>query len=187
MTVDVYRSDRALPAWVSAGWNLLAPNVPQAVIRALLRGILLLPRGSRARRWAVLTAAALGWKLTARGDANLVVPFWDPRCEWRWDTTFRSLGFDEVYRGHEGVERALRTWNEIWTDRSFVVREVLDGGRTWVMRTTASGRGAASGAETHQGFTSVTRLTPLIAEFHNFADHEAALREAGFRDPGDVG
>jgi hypothetical protein len=182
--VDVLRpDDRPRAAWVLTLWKLLAPRVPQAVIRALLRGMLLLPRGSRARRWSVLTAAVLGWEVTGRGDLDFVLPFWDRGCEWHWDTTFRSLGFDEVYRGHEGVGRALRNWNEIWTDRSFVVREVLDGGDTWVMRTTASGRGAASGANTRQDFTSVCRLNPLIVDFRNFADHEAALRDAGFPEP----
>ena len=178
--VDVWRPDRAPPAWVLTAWRLLGPRLPRTVIRALVRGILLLPRGSRLRRWSVLTATGLAWEVTGRGDPGLVLPFWDPQCEWHWDTTFRSLGFDEVYRGHDGVERSLRNWNEIWSERSFVAREVLDGGDTWVMRTTAAGRGAASGAETRQDFTSVVRLAPAIVDFHNFTDHDAALREAGF-------
>jgi hypothetical protein len=149
-------------------------------MRGLVRGVLLLPRGSRARRWAVLTATRLAWKATGRGDPGLVLPFWDPQCEWHWDTTFRSLGFDAVYRGHSGVERSLRDWSDVWSERSFVVREVLDGGSTWVMRITAAGRGAASGAETRQDFSAVVRLTSAIVDFRNFADDEAALREAGF-------
>jgi hypothetical protein len=177
---DVLRPDRALPGWVSRSWELVAPRAPRGVIAGIVRGILLLPRGSRARRWSVLTAAALGWQVTARGDRELVLPIWDPFCEWHWDTTFRSLGFDKVYRGHEGVAQSLQNWNDVWSERSFVVREVLDGGATWVMRTTAVGRGAASGAETRQDFSSVLRLDPLLVDFRNFADHAAALREAGF-------
>jgi hypothetical protein len=132
----------------------------------------------------VLTATHLAWRVTGRGDPHFVLPFWDPQCEWHWDTTFRSLGFDEVYRGHEGVARSLRAWSEVWTERSFAVREVLDGGNTWVMRITAAGRGVMSGAETRQDFSAVVRLAPAIVDFRNFANHEAALREAGFPEPG---
>jgi hypothetical protein len=128
----------------------------------------------------VLSAAALGWEVTAGGRLELVLPIWDPNCEWHWDRTFRGLGFDEVYRGHRGVARSLQAWNEIWSERSFTLREVLDGGDTWVLRVTAFGRGAASGAATHQDFSSVVRLNPLVADFRNFADDEEALREAGF-------
>jgi hypothetical protein len=60
------------------------------------------------------------------------------------------------------------------------VREGLDGGDTWVLRVTASGRGAASGAPTQADVSCVSRLNPLLADFRNFADDAAALREAGF-------
>jgi hypothetical protein len=115
-----------------------------------------------------------------RNRIDLVLRIWDPACEWRWDATFMALGFDEIYRGHEGVRRSLANWNEIWTERGFTVREVLDGGDTWLLRTTASGRGVLSGAPTHADASSVMRLNPLIVYFHNFHDDADALREARF-------
>ena len=185
--VDVWRPDRALPGWIVTAWERLGPRVPRAIVRGLVRGVLRLPRGSRARRWSVLTATQLAWKVTGRGDPHFVLPFWDPQCEWHWDPTFRSLGFDEVYRGHEGVARSLRNWSEVWTELSFAVREVLDGGNTWVIRMTAAGRGVRSGAATRQDFSAVVRLAPAIVEFRNFADDEAALRESGLSEPGQAG
>jgi hypothetical protein len=174
------RPDRRVPAWLIRAWELLVPRFPRPVVRLVVGIMLRLPRGSRARRWLVLTVSAIGWEVTARTRFDLVLPMWDPACEWRWDATFRSLGFDEIYRGHEGVKRSLENWNEIWTERSFTLREVLDGGGTWVFRTRFSGRGVASGVPTHMDASSVVRLDPLMVDFRNFADDAEALREAGF-------
>jgi hypothetical protein len=176
----VLRPDRPAPAWTFRAWELLTPRLPRAVIRLIGRIMLRVPRGSRLRRWLVLTGSALVWDATARTRVDLVLPIWDPACEWHWDVTFSSLGFDSVYRGHEGVKRSIEDWNEIWTERAFTVREVLDGGDTWVVRLTASGRGVASGVPAHADASSVVRLDPLIVDWRNFADDEAALREAGF-------
>ena len=148
-------------------------------MRLIGRLMLRLPRGSRARRWFVLRISTIVWDATARTRYDLVLPIWDPECEWHWDENFR-LGFDAVYRGHEGVKRSLWAWNENWTEVAFTVREVLDGGDTWLLRTTASGRGARSGVPVHLDASSVARLDPLIVEWHNFGDDADALLEAGF-------
>jgi hypothetical protein len=139
-----------------------------------------LPLGSRARRWCVLRAAVIVWDATAGSRYDLLLPVWDPACEWRWHGDFVALGFDELYRGHEGVKRSIETWNEIWTDVSFTVREVLDSGDTLLLRVTASGRGGRSGVPTRMEFSGVVRLDPLIVEYHNFSDDADALLEAGF-------
>ena len=176
----VIRPTRSPPAWPLRVWELVAPRSPRWIIKMFGRMVLRLRHGSRGRRLFVLTIARIGWDATARTRLDLVLPIWDPDCEWHWDATFRGLGFDEVYCGHEGVTRSLQNWNEIWSERGFSVREVLDGGDTWVLRTTAFGRGVASGAPVQQDFSSVVRLDPLIVDFRNFADHAEALREAGF-------
>ena len=172
--------DRPVPAAVLRAWELLAPRYPRAVNRLLARLMLRVPRGSRLRRWLLLAAATIALDVTARTRLDLVLPIWDPDCEWHWDKTFRSLGFDEVYRGHDGVRRSLEAWNEIWSDRSFTLRKVLDGGNTWITHTIASGRGITSGVPAQADAFSVIRLDPLIVDFRNFADEDAALREAGF-------
>jgi hypothetical protein len=176
----VLRPDRPLARWVLPAWELLAPRLPGWVIRSLARMMLRLPLGSRPRRRCVLAVSELAWHATARNRPELVLPMWDPDCEWRWDATFSGLGFDHVYRGHEGVRRSLEKWNEIWAERSFVVREVVDGGRTLVLRMTVYGRGALSGVPTEGEASSVVRLDPLIVYFHNFFHDADALRAAGF-------
>lgn len=176
----VWRPDRRVPGWTLRAWELFAPRLPSAVIRRLGRLLLRLPRRSRIRRSCVLTLSMIAWDMTARTRLDLVLPIWDPEAEWHWDATFRGLGFDEVYRGHEAIRRSLQNWNEIWTERSFTLREVLDGGDIWITRTIGSGRGVASGVPTQMEVSSVVRLDPLIVDFRNFADHAAALREAGF-------
>ena len=128
----------------------------------------------------MLNLSALAWDATARTRFDLVLPIWDPSCEWHWDATFRSLGFDAVYRGHEGVRQSLVDWNEIWTERSFTMSEILDGGDILVVRMAFSGRGVASGVPTQMVASSVVRLDPLIVDFRNFTDDGEALREAGF-------
>ena len=176
----ILRPGRPVAAAAFRAWELLAPRLPRAVNRALSRLMLRLPRGSRLRRSVLLALATIAWDATARTRFDLVLPIWDPDCEWHWDNTFRSLGFDEVYRGHDGVRRALEAWNEIWTDRSFTLRKVLDGGDILITHTIAHGRGVTSGVPAQADAFSVIRLDPLIVDFRNFADEEAALREAGF-------
>lgn len=178
--LDVFRPDRSPPRWALGLYEALVPRLPPAALRGIARLVLRLPRGSRLRRWCVLMLSMTAWDMTARGRLELVLPLWEPVGEWYWDTPFRPLGFDELYRGYEGVRRSLVQWNEVWTDRVFTVHEVLDGGGTWVLRVRASGRGATSGAPTTMEFSSLVRLQPRIVEFRNFANHEDAMHEAGF-------
>jgi hypothetical protein len=161
-------------------FELLLPRLPHSVIRLAGRLLRRLPRASRARRWYVLTLSQYAWDATARTRFDLVLPIWDSACEWHWDLNFRALGFEEVYRGHEGVRRSLQAWNEIWTELTFTVREVLDGGDTLVLRMAVAGRGLASGVPTGADSSIVVRLDPLIVDFRVIADDAEALREAGF-------
>jgi hypothetical protein len=174
------RADRGLAPWLLRVWELLGPRLPRPAWRLVFRILLRLPRGSRVRRWLVLQFAAIGWNVTARGRHDLVLPMWDLACEWHWDTSLRALGFDEVYRGHDGVKRSLARWNENWTEVSFTVREVLVGGDTFVVRSTGFGRGVGSGVPVHMHFSSVARLNPLLVDWRNFIDDSEELREAGF-------
>ena len=161
-------------------FELLLPRLPHFVIRLAAQVLRRLPCDSRARRWYVLTLSQHAWDATARTRLDLVLPIWDPACEWRWDVNFRALGFEEVYRGHEGVRRSLQAWNETWTELSFTVSEVLDGGDTLVLRMVVAGRGLAGGVPTRADTSIVVRLDPLIVDFRIFADDAEALREAGF-------
>jgi hypothetical protein len=176
----VVRPTRAVPRWTFRAWELLGPRLPSAAVRVLGRFMLALPRGSQIRGWVSYVFAMVAWDATARTRFDLVLPIWDPDCEWHWDATLRALGFDAVYRGHDGVMRSLEAWNESWSERSFAVREILDGGSTWVMHTTFQGVGRGSRAPIEGEVYSVVRLAPLIVDFRNYGDEAEALREAGF-------
>jgi len=173
--------DRPIPAWQARAWDLLAAHLPLWARRRLARRVQRLPLGSRARCWWVRMASVLVWDQTARGRDDLYLAAWDPECEWHWHGDFLALGFDALYRGHEGVKRSVETWNALWTDRSFTPHEILDdGGTTYLMRVTLSGRGVRSDVPAELHFSSVARLDPLVVEYHNFQDHDEALRKAGF-------
>ena len=174
------RLDRPIPAWQFRTWELLAPRVPLWARRLLGRLLARLPLGSRARRWCILRLSVIGWDATARSRFDLVLPICDSACEWRWDPNFLALGFDALYRGHEGVRRSIESWNQNWTEVSFTPREVLDAGDTLLQRVTASGRGVSSSAPAQMEFSQVVRLDPLIVHLYNFLDDADALREAGF-------
>jgi ketosteroid isomerase-like protein len=176
----VMRPDRPVPAWQVRAWELIAPRLPLWTRRLLGRLVSRLPLGSRARRWCVLGWSLITWDALGRGRYDLVLPIWDPAVEWRWDASFVALGWDELYRGHEGVKRSVELWNRNWNEVSFTVREVVDGGDTLVQRVTLSGRGIRSDVPTQMEVSVVARLDPLIVDFYNFLDHAEALREAGF-------
>lgn len=174
------RPDRPVSAWQFRAWELIAPRLPLWARVLLGRAFMRLPLDSRARRWCLLRMAMIVWDATAARRYDLVLPVCDPAGEWRWDAGFVGLGFEEVYRGRDGVERALEDWNRYWTEISFNVREVLDGGDRGLLRLTASGTGVSSGVPTQMQFSQVVHLDPLVVELHNFLHDEDALREAGF-------
>jgi ketosteroid isomerase-like protein len=174
------RPDRPVPAWLFRAWELIAPRPPLWARRLLGRVLARLPVGSRARRWCLLRMSQITWEALGRSRYDLVLPVWDPAVEWRWDASFVALGWDELYRGHEGVRQSVENWNRNWHEVSFTVREVLDGGDTLLQRVTLSGRGVRSDLPTQMEVSVVARLDPLIVYFYNFLDDAEALREAGF-------
>jgi hypothetical protein len=177
----VIRANPPVPAWQLRAFKLIIPRLPFRTRRLLFRLLLRLLRpGSRVRRSCVLGLSVISWEATARRRYDFNLSICDPAFVWFWDANFTALGLDESYRGHEGFERSAETWNQIWTDISFTVREVLDGGDTLLQRVTLSGRGARSGVPTQMDTSSVVRLDPLVVAFYNFLDDAEALREAGF-------
>jgi hypothetical protein len=182
MTIEpiTIRPDRQVPAWQYRLWALLVARLPRWARVLVGRFAFRLPLGSRARRWWVQNWSVIAWDMVARRRYDLVLPIFDPACQWRFDANFVALGFDRLYRGHEGIERGVEEWLQFMTEPRFTVREVLDGGDTWVIRMTFLARGARSGAPTQMGVSSVFRFNPLIFDEHTFLDDADALREAGF-------
>ncbi len=178
----VLRPDGPPPRLQARAWVLLAPRLPRPVRRLLARGLARLAPGSRLRSWALVRASQHAWDATGRNDHHQLLALWEPDCEWHWDQTFGALGFEAVYRGHDGVERSLDAWSSIWSERDFTLREVLDGGDTFITTVLVSTRGSAGGVPTQAESHAVVRLDPLIRDFRVFYDRDDALRAAGFTD-----
>jgi hypothetical protein len=104
----VMRPDRPVAAWQLRAWELLAPRLPRWAVRLTGRIMLRLPRGSRARRWCVLSASQIAWDATGRNRYDLVVVRLNPLIvylhNFRDDAdALRTASFAE------GTPEALRT------------------------------------------------------------------------------
>jgi ketosteroid isomerase-like protein len=84
----------------------------------------------------------------ARRDSETVLSLYDPDVELD-NSRLHIVGASaKVFRGHDGLRRFFRAWNEAWDDVDYQVDEVVDFGRNQVVSVvTRHGRGRASGAE----------------------------------------
>lgn len=85
---------------------------------------------------------------TARQDVETVFALYDPEIEW--DTSRAALGLlieGGVFRGHEGVRRFLRKYNEAWEQMRYEIHELIDAGDQVVSVVNNLGRGRVSGVE----------------------------------------
>jgi uncharacterized protein len=73
-----------------------------------------------------------------------------------FDVSIRPEG--KVYRGHEGVAEALRTWTGTWEAFRMEVAELIDAGEHVVGVEHQSGRGRGSGLPLAQIYYSVFTL-----------------------------
>ena len=75
------------------------------------------------------------------GDITASVVDVDPGVEF--DMTFRPEG--RIFRGHDGIAEAMRTWTGTFEDWSFEVEDVIDAGDQVLVIVRESGRGKGSG------------------------------------------
>jgi ketosteroid isomerase-like protein len=82
----------------------------------------------------------------------------------------------DTYRGHDGLRRYWRLWEEQFSDLHLAVDDVIDNGDSVVLLVTFSGRGRESGVPVE--LPAVTRLTVrdgLIATWTAYPTLEEAL------------
>ncbi len=84
-----------------------------------------------------------------RGDFEASLAMFDPEVEF--DTSLRPDG--RVWRGREGVRRAMLEWIGTWDDYRLEIHRYIDAGDRVVVVWTERGRGKASGItlELHGG------------------------------------
>ena len=88
------------------------------------------------------------FEATARDDRETVFALYDPEIEW--DTSRAALGLlieGGIFRGHEGVRRFLRKYNEAWEQMDYEIDELVDAGDQVVSVVNNRGRGRVSGVE----------------------------------------
>src|SRR5215203_5449446 len=87
------------------------------------------------------------------GDYETALAAYHPDAEF--DARLRPEG--TVYRGHEGIEEAMRVWVGAWDDWKLELDELLDAGDKVLAIGRESGRGKGSGVEiNHQVFVVFT-------------------------------
>jgi ketosteroid isomerase-like protein len=88
-----------------------------------------------------------------------------------------------LWRGHEGVRRALTQWVGTWDDYRFELRDLIDSGDHVVGRGWQSGRGKGSGVEVSEEIFSVFTLRAgKVVRQRMFRDKAEALEAVGLRE-----
>ena len=114
------------------------------------------------------------------GDFEAALSAIDPKVEL--DVShIRPEG--KVYRGHEGVVEALRTWTGTWEAYRLEVEEIIDAGEHVVAVDRQSGRGRGSGVPLAKQFFAVFTLRDgKVIRMVWFSTREQALEAAGLRE-----
>ena len=124
----------------------------------------------------------------AAGNSEGAFEVYDPEIEW--DSTrapwLLELGFDPLYRGHEGVRTALRAFFAAWESIEYRPEKLVDAGDDVVAFVHISARGRASGIEVAYEHPQVWTLRGgKVIRMRVFSDREEALRAAGLNPADD--
>jgi uncharacterized protein len=113
------------------------------------------------------------------GDFERALSLVDPAVEC--DVSIRPDG--KVYRGHDGVIEALRTWSGTWEAFRIDVEEIIDGGDSVVGVERQSGRGKGSGLPmAQQTFSVFTIDDGKVTRILWLQDRGEALEAAGLSE-----
>ena len=88
------------------------------------------------------------------GDFDTAFALIDP--DVTFDVSIRPEG--KIYRGHQGVAEALRTWTGTWEAFRMELQELIDAGDDVISVEHHSGRGRGSGLPLSQTYFSVFTL-----------------------------
>jgi ketosteroid isomerase-like protein len=113
-----------------------------------------------------------------RRDYEAVLAGYDPDVELITEPELVDLGFDAIYRGHDGWLRYAKRWNAEWGTYEARPEELWDlgEGRALVVGTQRA-RGLGSGAETTKDFAVLwTFSRGLVTREQYFFDRVDAFR-----------
>jgi ketosteroid isomerase-like protein len=112
-----------------------------------------------------------------------VWPFevYDPEIEWYPGAL--GVGFEQVYRGHDGVRAFWRYWLESWEGIAFRLDDLIDAGDEVVALIWQRNRGRASGAVVEYEWAQVWTLRDgLVTRQRIFLRREDALEAVGLSE-----
>jgi uncharacterized protein len=113
------------------------------------------------------------------GDFETSLALMDAEVEL--DVSIRPEG--KVYRGHEGVAEALRTWTGTWEAFRMELEELIDAGDHVIGVEQQSGRGRTSGVPLSEVYFSVWTLGDgKVTRIAWFQDRAMALEAAGLSE-----
>jgi ketosteroid isomerase-like protein len=118
---------------------------------------LLSPR-SRLRRALVRRAVVSGWDATSRQDFELMLVRYAPTVELEPDPDFEALGIGGKSRGHEGVLKMIRAFQEEWRQWELLPAMVYDLGDRVLSLGTFRLSGTASGLELERQLAQLVTL-----------------------------
>jgi ketosteroid isomerase-like protein len=125
------------------------------------------------------------YEAVARRDAAAVLSLYDSEVEADFSRSpqGRMTGGALIYRGHDGVRRMSRDWNEAWADVQYSIDELVDAGEHVISALTYRGRGRSSGAEVEQTDYPVWTIRDAkIARVVWLPTREEALEAAGLSE-----
>ena len=121
-----------------------------------------------------------------RGDSAVVLSLYDPEVEADFS---QSPGGELlatgalIYRGHEGVRRMSRDWNDAWDTVEYDLAELIDAEPHVVSAITYRGRGRGSGAEVERTDYPVWTIRDgKVVKVVWFRKREDALEAAGLSE-----
>jgi ketosteroid isomerase-like protein len=151
------------------------------VFALVFRLVLLLPGRSRLRQATLRHAVQQGIEAYNRRDYDALRPSYHRDVELISEPEAVALGFDPVYRGHEGWLRYAERWNAEWGSYQARPEELLDlgDGRVLVIGKQV-GRGSGSGAEVVNDFAVLWLFSAgQVVREQYFFDRVEAFRVAG--------
>ena len=122
------------------------------------------------------------YEAVARGKAETVHALYDPEVQWDHSARKRGSGHG-LYRGHEGIRRWFRAWNEAWVESDFRLEELIEAGDDVVAVVSRRGRGRVSGVEVQSpGAVLWTIRDGKVARVVLFPTRDEALEAIGLSD-----
>jgi ketosteroid isomerase-like protein len=113
-----------------------------------------------------------------RGDTEATLAYFDPDVKWSEPPDNPGA---RTWHGHEGIRRAVATWEGAWEDYRYELRELVDCGDDRVLLAAwQTGRGKGSGVEiSEENFSVYTLREGKIVEQRMFRHRAEALEAAG--------